>query len=348
MTFLTSLLPGLREVRAPLAGGYLWLLLIWLVVDPERPEAEEGGFYGRLEEVANALPPVGQAIAVSIAAYLIGSLLTSLFLRLARDVNEWWSVPREWARGPRAEDSWDGNEVLYHGEGQEPTILKTNLQTLISLTGIESEYPIGHYDEALLRSIEEMMNRELGEAQRELQSAIRQANEASDGHAFFRMAVRGDDQFMQILATDENKGTVFARHEVQIPHFSITRDLFREFPILRTRLVEHAETTGTEVERIHAEAEFRFAVAAPLLGLIILFATTNLLWVIALALPLALIAQGFSLERQGNRQLVDALRTRSGTEELGQITPVFTRYRAQARNLIEALLSAHWDIGRSL
>jgi hypothetical protein len=264
VTFLTSLLPGLREVRAPLAGGYLWLLLIWLVADPERPDSEKGGFYGRLEEVANALPLVGQAIAVSIAAYLIGSLFTSLFLRLARGVNEWWSVPREWARGPGGEHRSEGNEIIYHSEGREPTILKTNLLQLVPLTGIESEYPLGHYDEVLLRSIEEMMNRELGETQRELHSAIRQASESVTGDAFFRMAVRGDDQFLQLMAADESKGTVFARNEVQIPRFSITRDLFREFPILRTRLVEHAETTGMEVERIHAEAEFRFAVAAPI------------------------------------------------------------------------------------
>ena len=31
---LTSLLPGVRDLRAPLAAGYIWLLFGWLVVEP--------------------------------------------------------------------------------------------------------------------------------------------------------------------------------------------------------------------------------------------------------------------------------------------------------------------------
>jgi hypothetical protein len=38
---LTSLLPGLRELRAPLSAGVLWLLAIWFLAEPSVPDAED-------------------------------------------------------------------------------------------------------------------------------------------------------------------------------------------------------------------------------------------------------------------------------------------------------------------
>ena len=63
---LVSLLPGLRELRAPLAAGYLWLVSAFLLAAPHVPERDlaEGiveDLYS-LEGVATAL---GVGIAVS-------------------------------------------------------------------------------------------------------------------------------------------------------------------------------------------------------------------------------------------------------------------------------------------
>ena len=35
---LTSVLPGLREVRTPLTAGVIWLIVAWLAVAPQLPE----------------------------------------------------------------------------------------------------------------------------------------------------------------------------------------------------------------------------------------------------------------------------------------------------------------------
>jgi hypothetical protein len=38
---LTSLLPGLRELRAPLSAGTIWLLAGWFAVEPSVPASGE-------------------------------------------------------------------------------------------------------------------------------------------------------------------------------------------------------------------------------------------------------------------------------------------------------------------
>jgi hypothetical protein len=76
---LASLLPGVRDLRAPLAAGYIWLLVGWLLVH-ERYAGwdKDGGPLGALIDLADALTPVGLGIAASFVAYLIGSLSQSL------------------------------------------------------------------------------------------------------------------------------------------------------------------------------------------------------------------------------------------------------------------------------
>ena len=82
---LASLLPGVRELRAPLAAGYPWLLAAWLLFyDEIRSRDEATGavdtFYG-LNDAATA---IGLAIALSFVAYLIGSLSQALTDALVR------------------------------------------------------------------------------------------------------------------------------------------------------------------------------------------------------------------------------------------------------------------------
>jgi hypothetical protein len=70
---LTSLLPGLRDLRAPLAAGYLRLFAIWIAFEPSLGTGESG-VAASLLNLKEELTPVGLAAAVSFIAYLIGSL----------------------------------------------------------------------------------------------------------------------------------------------------------------------------------------------------------------------------------------------------------------------------------
>jgi hypothetical protein len=72
-----NLLPGLRELRAPLAAGYLWLASAWLALGSrlpvERPLGK--GEVARLWDLGGAVGKTTVLAVVSFAAYLIGSFL---------------------------------------------------------------------------------------------------------------------------------------------------------------------------------------------------------------------------------------------------------------------------------
>jgi hypothetical protein len=79
---LASLLPGLRDLRAPLAAGYLWLLTVWLALAehvPDRDEATTGLFSSvyRLDDLVTA---IGLGVALSFVAYVLGMLSQGLLI----------------------------------------------------------------------------------------------------------------------------------------------------------------------------------------------------------------------------------------------------------------------------
>ena len=77
---LTSVLPGLRELRAPLSAGVLWLLVVWFSVEPSVPDPDEAsGILASAYRLAEPLSAVGLGAVLGFAAYLVGSLSVFLF-----------------------------------------------------------------------------------------------------------------------------------------------------------------------------------------------------------------------------------------------------------------------------
>jgi hypothetical protein len=76
---LGYIIPAIREIRAPLVGGYLWLLAAWLNFGdwvPDRPGEESP--WDQLVRLRDAIGAVGVAAAISVAAVLVGSLVGEL------------------------------------------------------------------------------------------------------------------------------------------------------------------------------------------------------------------------------------------------------------------------------
>jgi hypothetical protein len=73
---LLNLLPGLRDLRAPLAAGYLWLAAGWLYFAPELPASvnEAWGVLKDIYRVIQASSPVAVAAGLTFVAYVIGIL----------------------------------------------------------------------------------------------------------------------------------------------------------------------------------------------------------------------------------------------------------------------------------
>jgi hypothetical protein len=71
---LANALPGFRNLRAPVIAGYLWLLFIWLLVDPDLDHPPTSGVAGTVWKLGEHVGHVALAIAVSVAAYLVGAV----------------------------------------------------------------------------------------------------------------------------------------------------------------------------------------------------------------------------------------------------------------------------------
>src|SRR5687768_14189341 len=87
MGLLAQVLPALREVRGALAGGFLWLAFGWLMVgehvpdDLSKSDERVWTLVGRLED---QLGTSGLVAVLSVAAYLVGSLVGELVERITQ------------------------------------------------------------------------------------------------------------------------------------------------------------------------------------------------------------------------------------------------------------------------
>ena len=70
---IVNILPGLRELRAPLASGYLWLLTFWLTFAPLVPPMSGAtGIWADINRLGSAVGRSGALAAATFAAYIIG------------------------------------------------------------------------------------------------------------------------------------------------------------------------------------------------------------------------------------------------------------------------------------
>lgn len=316
-------MPGFREVRAPLAGGYIWVFLGWLLIAPSTPDPAGHGPYSRIDDLAHSVGPFGIAVGVSVLAYLVGSLVLTVIRRLL----DFW----------REEGIF--NEMIESQVGDtmpaEGWLRLDALAHLAGLTPGSAGYPETGRDLNLLNAMGELSARELGKEWRNLESAIKTA-EAAKGESTFRLEDGAGPSRVAVLQIPREENSEFFVHrEFTIPRFFPSKDLSNDLPLIRTRLGELAPVTSAKIERLFSESEFRFAVAVPLVPLLIYLAFTDWWWLSALTFPIALLFQGIALERDGNLEVVDALRARSESVDLEKITPVFKRYREQS-NLLSA------------
>jgi hypothetical protein len=73
---LTSILPGLRDVRTPLACGYMWLIAAWLAFADYLPQTRpNAGIAASLWDLGDHVGRAAILTAVTFAAYLIGAIL---------------------------------------------------------------------------------------------------------------------------------------------------------------------------------------------------------------------------------------------------------------------------------
>jgi hypothetical protein len=85
---LGSLLPGVREVRAPLAAGYTWLLVAWLLYGSDASQHPTGVALD-LKRLHETISTAGAAVALGFVAYMIGVFSIAATGVLARWATRW-------------------------------------------------------------------------------------------------------------------------------------------------------------------------------------------------------------------------------------------------------------------
>lgn len=82
---LASLLPGLRDLRVPLATGFLWLVVLWLVCYPVIPtQAESTGLAAEVYVALGAFGPAALITVITFVAYLVGILVARPSVTIVR------------------------------------------------------------------------------------------------------------------------------------------------------------------------------------------------------------------------------------------------------------------------
>jgi hypothetical protein len=85
---LGSLLPGVRDVRAPLAAGYTWLLVAWLLYGSDASQNPTGVALD-LKRLHDTVSSAGAAVALSFVAYMIGVFSIAATGALGRQLTAW-------------------------------------------------------------------------------------------------------------------------------------------------------------------------------------------------------------------------------------------------------------------
>ena len=79
-SMLSNLLPGLRELRAPLAAGVLWLLAAWMAWEPHIPSVQTAtGGMQSVYRLRGFVPELAVGAVAGFLAYLVGSVSVAVF-----------------------------------------------------------------------------------------------------------------------------------------------------------------------------------------------------------------------------------------------------------------------------
>jgi tetratricopeptide (TPR) repeat protein len=105
---IANLLPGLREIRAPLVSGYLWLIFFFLLLHSELPSTSHpDSSFKPLVDLGDDMSTLGLVTVASVAAYLVGSAMQEVLKLLGR-IPPW----RPMYAGPGTHISQDGKASL--------------------------------------------------------------------------------------------------------------------------------------------------------------------------------------------------------------------------------------------
>jgi hypothetical protein len=333
---LASLLPGLRELRAPLAAGYLWLVTGWLLFH-DRIDANADSLIG-LDRLRDEFSAAATVAAVSFLAYVLGALWEAVIkgavflIAFVTETGEWGIEGRSrvrvsfegqgllFALGRRFLDATDDVLRVTLNENQ-PTHGLRGRQAFRELVWpvLDPNSPVSEEDFA-----ERFHSESLGTARdRWWANASGLAHFVEEDHVLALQHVT-----LHSLYKEAGYKGVWV-----VPFSAAERRLIEELPLTAKRLVGEEQELYLELDRMRAEVDFRFIVALPLAVLAsVLFVGLNLpFWVavvgvlISVAAGAGLILDALRRDRERNDLIIDLLRIDKAT------SPTFARLLERAK-----------------
>jgi hypothetical protein len=288
---LASLLPGLRELRAPLAAGYLWLVSAWFALAPRIPSStlNAQGVWQDAYRLGKFIGRPGILAAMTFAAYVIG-ILTERIARLLR-----WPIglvrnkmlPGGRAYGTLQDAVLDVLVRRYH-ESQEFRDAVRHHLDVATLAGIFVNLPrFWSGDLATAKALE----------------AAGKRNASLDDPIVSKIA----DEVFAGAATHYNELRTVLFFSINVRYYA--NALNQDLRLVPARLVGQEQEIYERWDRLRAESEFRLSIAPPLIAIAAILANRlDSLWLLLIVPSGYLLFQGFAREDAAAVQLAESIR----------------------------------------
>lgn len=328
---IANLITGLRDIRAGLAAGYLWLVAIWLLVydDVPRNAKEATGLWHSVFELEGVASALGVGAVLSFGAYLLGTASQAALDPIVRGMSRLLIGGRIVDIG---QPDYGFLQTKFGIRGASIPARSWHTLDLIALEAVTRIEAIArdNIHNAISRPYawsDEMEADAQGMSLDELRRR-QQSQDESDFERWFAALVED----LEVL----DKGTVFRglqgiiaprlldrlrwAYAAMLPGLApekgpqpeldkqLSIALALELSLIKNRLLTQDLDQYNLVDRIESEAELRFALIAPLAAILsVLVAAASPGWAIGFIAIAVLYYQAATYERRANSAIVDRL-----------------------------------------
>ncbi|WAZ26962.1 hypothetical protein STRCI_008653 [Streptomyces cinnabarinus] len=338
---LASLLPGLRDLRTPLAVGYLWLACAWLWFHDTLPRRETAhGAIADLYDLEGILPAAALLAVLTFFAYFLGSILVmdiaeARWLDVVRPKRTAWEAVADRFRN-RLDDQEGMTSTRYMAAADawrraapSRTVKRVTLATGGDATSVRSDL------KAMARGVDWLEQRQvtfLGDAPLDTPAdGIRfsYGDETDDGVRIvyqcltLRVRHEGSWRCRHWAGPPVTGGASVEWPSSELPvAYDALKDmptlaiatlcaLRYELPDLATRLLIERPEIFDRYDRLLAEASIRINICPPMVALVATLAVrSHVLWWLGLTMCAALLYQGFIHRSQAAAVVLDSVATR--------------------------------------
>jgi hypothetical protein len=333
---IANLIPGLRDIRAGLAAGYLWLAAIWLLVYDNVPTTsnEATGLWESIFQLEGAASALGIGVVLSFGAYLLGTASQAALDPIIRfgvksllggrvvdleSAEPYFKRPRRYGvLGPiLSEQSRRSLDLIaLEAISRAESIAKANINNILKRPYAWSdEVEADAQGMSLDQFLSTRQQREDQEFREWFNDLVPSLSLTDRGTLFYGGLAPGS--LMSRLLDRLSWAAaallpVFRPVDDRLPHMDLVEQLSiglsLELTLVKNRLLSEDVEQFNFVDRIESESDLRFAIIAPLVAVTtILTVSASAWWAIGFVGIGLLLFQAVGYDRRVQSTVVDRL-----------------------------------------